>query len=341
MIQFDDCHISQLSIMRLSSGPDAKIWNKTTQAIPDADEQKLIKKLLLKQFSAHTTSFEFAHEVNLEYNVLFDLSKKLFDGAALDTVAEQIAQHLLSVSKHPNINEGELFIAQYSDLNLGERHYQALGIYKYEDKESFLETVHNQEKLELQFRKGLNSKKAEKACLILCTDEPYTLLVIDSNNSETEYWQNEFIKHKPKNDHFNNTGDFLTLAKTFITEQIPQEYDINKTDQLSLLNRSVDYFKKHETFDRKEFEEEVFEDKGIIKSFRSFDQNWQQENDLEIGDQFEIAAQVVKKQARAFKSVLKLDKNFHIYIHGDRDLIEQGIDKDGRKFYKIYYDNES
>ena len=49
----------------------------------------------------------------------------------------------------------------------------------------------------------------------------------------------------------------------------------------------------------------------------------------------------MKKQSRAFKSVLKLDKNFHIYIHGDRELIEQGGDKDGRKFYKIYYEDEA
>ena len=50
----------------------------------------------------------------------------------------------------------------------------------------------------------------------------------------------------------------------------------------------------------------------------------------------------MKRQARVFKSVLKLDKNFHIYIHGDRDRIERGVDeRTGRKFYKIYYDEES
>ena len=50
--------------------------------------------------------------------------------------------------------------------------------------------------------------------------------------------------------------------------------------------------------------------------------------------------QAVKKQARVFKSVLKLDKNFHIYIHGNRELIEQGVEKDGRKFYKLYFESE-
>jgi translation initiation factor 2A len=43
----------------------------------------------------------------------------------------------------------------------------------------------------------------------------------------------------------------------------------------------------------------------------------------------------------AARRVKELDKNFHIYIHGDRTKIEQGVDENGRKFYKIYYDQEA
>ena len=39
--------------------------------------------------------------------------------------------------------------------------------------------------------------------------------------------------------------------------------------------------------------------------------------------------------------VIKLDKNLPIYVHGSRELIEQGVDEEGRKFYKIYYKEES
>jgi hypothetical protein len=116
---------------------------------------------------------------------------------------------------------------------------------------------------------------------------------------------------------------------------------VSKADQIDLLNRSVDYFKNHECFDKAEFENEVFQDNTLIESFRSFDSSYRQENALDIADDFEISQQAVKKQAKVFKSVLKLDKNFHIYIHGDRQLIEQGIEKDGRKYYKIYFDKES
>jgi hypothetical protein len=49
---------------------------------------------------------------------------------------------------------------------------------------------------------------------------------------------------------------------------------------------------------------------------------------------------VVKKQVRGLKSVIRLDRNFDIHIHGNRRLIEQGRDEKG-KYYKIYYQEES
>lgn len=88
-------------------------------------------------------------------------------------------------------------------------------------------------------------------------------------------------------------------------------------------------------------EKEIFKDNSVIESFRKFDQAYREENEVEFSNNFQISSQAVKKQARVFKSVLKLDKNFHIYIHGHKELIEQGIDENGRKFYKIYYENES
>jgi hypothetical protein len=63
-------------------------------------------------------------------------------------------------------------------------------------------------------------------------------------------------------------------------------------------------------------------------------------NEVIITDEFEVSQQAVKKQARVFKSVLKLDKNFSIYIHGDKSFVERGKESDGRKYYKFYYDIE-
>jgi predicted RND superfamily exporter protein len=132
----------------------------------------------------------------------------------------------------------------------------------------------------------------------------------------------------------------LQIAKTFVVKQLPEDFEVDKPRQIDMLNKSIEFFKKNDMFDKDEFEKEIFGDKEVISSFKSFYDDYKENNNVEIQDNFEISNQAVKKQARIFKSVLKLDKNFHIYIHGDRELIEKGTDPDGRKFYKIYYTAE-
>ena len=86
---------------------------------------------------------------------------------------------------------------------------------------------------------------------------------------------------------------------------------------------------------------EIFNNLGMIELFQDYDSKYREENDVELINSFKISPQAVKKQMRVFKKVLKLDNNFHIYIHGNRELIEQGVEEDGRKFYKIYFQQES
>jgi hypothetical protein len=339
MIQIDETSISKLILHRIFPSENNCIINDTLIENSNEDEDGFLKKTLLKSFLSLSNTFEFKHDVNIEYNVLFNLSKNIHNGNDFIETSSEIMQHLIGVSKHPNIKDGDVFIAKFDDIKIQNKPYQALGIFKFEDKDSFIETSVNDSGMGFHVKKGIGNKKPDKACLILFTEEPYTLFIIDSNN-DTDYWQNEFINLKPKNDYVNNTNNFLTLTKNFITKQVPTDFVVNKTDQIDLLNRSVEYFKTREKFDKQEFEDEVFQDKEIIKSFRNFDSTYREEKDIEITDDFEISPEAVKKQARVFKSVLKLDKNFHIYIHGDKQLIEQGVEKDGRKFYKIYFDKE-
>jgi hypothetical protein len=89
-----------------------------------------------------------------------------------------------------------------------------------------------------------------------------------------------------------------------------------------------------------EFNHEVMEYEDVIEKFTEYKSHYAKEHEVEIADSFAISESAVKKQSRIFKSVIKLDKNFHIYVHGDRNLIEQGEDSKG-KFYKVYYQEEN
>jgi hypothetical protein len=133
----------------------------------------------------------------------------------------------------------------------------------------------------------------------------------------------------------------LEIAKTYVTTQFTEDFEVEKPEQIEMMHRSIEYFKTRESFDNKEFEREVLAAPTVIESFRNFKDHFVQDNNIELEDSFEISDTAVKKQQKFFKSVIKLDKNFHIYVHGNRELLEQGTDADGKKYYKIYYKEES
>ena len=88
----------------------------------------------------------------------------------------------------------------------------------------------------------------------------------------------------------------------------------------------------------------VFEQRNhvpeVVGMFDDYRNRYEQERQIQLQDQFDVSEGAVKKQNRLYKSVIKLDKNFHIYVHGSRQLIEQGEDEHG-KFYKLYFNEES
>ena len=97
-------------------------------------------------------------------------------------------------------------------------------------------------------------------------------------------------------------------------------------------------------FGYKNEEEEQVLKNILLKPFATgmISHEFKHEITLDLNPLFKISKEMVKKQARIFKSVLKLDKNFHVYIHGNTNLIEKGYDEHvGKHFYKIYFDEES
>ena len=341
MIDFSDAIIEKLIFHKVSNNDNMSIVSDELYEYDNYEEATVLKNIFLKPFCNLSTTYEFAHSIDLTLNPLFQLSRSVYNGDDFIEKSKDIVTHLKTVSKHPNIKDGELFVVKYEDVKFNNGFYEALGIYKIENKESFIqidrETVG---KNVLRFNKGIGSKRLDKACLIIFTDQPYTMSIIDNANKDTEYWLNDFICAKLKNDFINNTNHFLQLTKEFVQSELPNRFEVSKADQVDLLNKSVKFFKEKDTFDMDEFANEVIGQPEVIDSFNRFREDYARDRDIEISDSFTISDSAVKRQARVFKSVIKLDKNFHIYVHGDRNLIEQGEDERG-KFYKVYYKEET
>lgn len=322
------------------------ITSKAPLEISEEDKRK-IKEPFLSRFTAEAEKYRFHHLASLDYNEVYNYCLQLL--AETDTFHEQsvnIAKHLFESSTHPKIKPGELYICLFENCLLNGLYCDALGLFKTETKSNFLDLSVAERDFSLIMREGVELTKFDKACLVFPTraEEGFEVLIYDSNNrgEEAVFWKETFLSVIPQANEYYQTNQFLNLTKQFITRQVTQDHELSKTDQIDLLNKSVEYFKDQDAFDKSQFEQQVFKDPGIINSFQRFQESYAETNDIDIPDNFDISLQAVKKQARVFKSVLKLDRNFHIYIHGDKDLIEKGYDPaTGKKYYKIYYDEET
>ena len=307
------------------------------------DLKTLLSHYFLSAFKSEEY-FHFYHDVNLSLHEVYTYVSNIFENPeSLHEQSVNLAKHLYNQSIHPKIKGGEFYAVYFEDCSFNGELFEAVGLFKSENKDTFLEIEQVSDGFDIESRQGININKLDKGCLIFNTekDNGYVVSIVDNTNkgAEAQYWIDDFLHIQQRKDEYYNTQNLLTLTKNFVTKELPQQFDISKADQADLLNKSVAFFKGNDDFDLNEFANEVIQQQEIIDSFHQYKNNYQQEHEIEIANNFSISESALKKQARIFKSVIKLDKNFHIYIHGNRDLIEQGTDEKG-KYYKVYYQKE-
>ena len=316
--------------------------------IDDEVLDNLLMNYFLKPFEKVNEIYRFDHPTgDLNLNEVYHFAEIIFDDK--DTFHEnsrQIAKHLYDITNHPKIKSGELYLGYFTGVQIEGESLDAIGIFKSESKEPYLKVVQKAKEFEINYeQEAINIKKLDKGCLIFNTEKEagYKVAVIDQTNStEAAYWVDDFLKLKIRNNNYTQTNTVLKVYKDFVTNQIDEEFEISKTDKIDLLNRSIKYFKEKEHFDLDEFSNEVLAHEPGIESFKRYKKNYEDEFETEIGDSFLISDTAVKKQARVYKSVLKLDKNFHIYIHGNKELIEKGYNEAMQmSYYKVYFREEN
>lgn len=341
MIDFKEAIIKNVIFHRYCSEDTKCIVNNNSYEYKSEDEESILKKIFLKPFQSNIDTYEFSHLIDLNLNPLYKISQSIYNGDGFVEKSKDLFQHLKTVSKHPNIKNGDVFILKYEDVKIDNAFYEAIGIYKIENKESFIEPIQNLgETSTLNFKKGISGRKLDKACLIIFTKKPYTVYIIDNGSKETEYWKNDFINVISKDDSNNNTDNFLSLTRSFFENRLSDHDSISKIEATDILNKSLAFFKQNDSFDMDKFTKEVIGDSKLSEEFKQFKEVFQRENNIELKDSFNIASQVVKKQSSKFKPLIKLDKNFDIHIYANSELIEKGVEVDGRKYYKIYYKEE-
>ncbi|MFZ4861424.1 nucleoid-associated protein [Sphingobacterium sp. Mn56C] len=351
MFFHQDALLDNLSIHHVGNKVNDEFYILSEEPIDiHADEvlPDLLMQYFMKPFAKLTEVYRFFHpNEELQLNEVFHFTKRFFDGdLPFHEYSQQVTKHLYEVSEHPKIKSGELYVVALKNVQMEGEELDAVGIFKSENKEAYLKVYPQQGGFQVNYeQEAININKLDKGVVIVNTEAEFgfKVLVVDqTNQSEAVYWKDDFLQLKSRNDSYQQTGNLMKVYKNFVTEKLDEVFELEAADKIDLLNKSMNYFKNKESFDMDEFQEEVISNPQAIDLFKDYKQNFENEFDMPFQENFDIATPAVKKMQSSYKSVIKLDKNFSLYVHGKREYLEQGYDEDkGMNYYKLYYENES
>lgn len=281
--------------------------------------------------------YDFFHQTDLGLNEVYTYVNSIFDNK--NNFLEQsknIAVHLQSVSQHPNIKNGELFIGLFENCIWNTETKKALAIVKIDEKEMYLDIKNEQDKVIVNGVDGINVRKINNIAVIIDMgpDAAPAIFMKTKKKEDVVYWQERFLNIRVADEHFHKTNLALTECKKLIVK----EESFTNTEKLGLLNKTLDYFRNEEAFEVDEYIETVFDNADqtqkdiIVNSVKPYETV--------------ISESAIAKAEKIYKRKIKLDSNIEIQVNvRDIDqvdqLIEVGYDEvTKRKFYKIYFQEE-
>jgi len=319
--------------------------SKSTLNLSD-DVKALLKQYFLSPFKSKEY-FHFFNEGDLTGNAVYKYVSALFDQPeSLYEQSVNLVKHLYENSNHPKVKPGEFYVVYFKDADFNGEPCDAVGLFKSETKEPFLKVFPSGENYRIESEEGVNIHKLDKGCMIYNfeREQGYVVAVVDSagKSVEAQLWIDQFLHVLQRSDEYSQTKNALSMCRNFVMEKLPEEFEVSKADQAELLTKSVQFFKDKERFNLEEFAQEVMQQPEVIEKFKAYKTDYEDSRDFEVTEDFSISDQAVKKQSKIFKSIIKLDKNFHIYVHGKAELITKGFDQQsGMHFYQLFFKEES
>jgi hypothetical protein len=307
----------------------------------------LIKEYFFRPFREKEENyFQFAHDVDLEYNEMFNLATEVFTNpGSVHEVSKKITRHLFEQSNHPHIKNGEVYVAYLTNISIDNQTVDALGVFKSELKNDFLQFEERGSNLEMILQEGINLNKLDKGCLIFNykKEEGYKILTVDSNRYDARYWLEHFLSVDAFQDENYMTKKYLKFCQEFAKEVVfPAE---DKKEEVLFMNRAVNHFAKNDTFEETKFLNEVMDNPDLIPEFKSFKADRGEKYSIEDVTSFPIANAAVSDARRAIKNVINLDTNIQIkldFVNPDsaEKFVEKGWDEERQMYYYLVYFNK-
>jgi len=348
MINLFNAQIDEVSLHRIGNKHKNEGVFLSDQPQPLNDESRgLLKEFFLKPFREKEENYyQLSHEADLEFNELYQVAKEVFkDPALLQEKSKKIAKHLYDQSDHPHIKNGEVFVVKFSNVVLDNEKVEALGIFKSEIKQEFLQFEEKSSSLEIRLEQGVNLNKLDKGCLIfnVLEDEGYKVLSVDSNRYDAKYWLENFLGVNVLADENFYTKNYLKFCQNFAKDIVLPAED--KQQEVLFMNRAVNHFAKNDAFEETQFLNEVMENPELIPEFKHYKVEKGPKYSIEDVSTFPIANKAVSDTRKKIKNVINLDTHVQIRLdfinpESAERFVEKGWDEEKQMYYYLVYFNK-
>ena len=171
MINLYNIQIESLSIHKVGNKNKAEslFISKAAHHLND-ETTGLLKEYFFKPFREKEESYyRLSHEADLSFNPLYEAATKIFNEPNnVHDISGTIAKHLYDQSNHPHIKSGELYVTYLTGLQLDNVKTDAIGIFKSELKQNFIQFEEQTDHLEILVQQGINIHKQYLLLLVFC-----------------------------------------------------------------------------------------------------------------------------------------------------------------------------
>lgn len=302
-------------------------------------DQTFLKDFFVKPFKREKIQYSFVHSVDLKYNIVYNTVVDIFQGGDFVENSISIFKYLDSVSTLPTIKDGDIFIVKIEDILDGDAYCEAVGIFKIETKNEFIETiVDSSGNMNVSVKTGYTSQKIDKACLIVFTEDMPVGFIIDKSK-DSKFWRQDFLGMTTKATPYSQSKALLGLMENFVKDKLTKENKVSKSEQVEMVNNYTELVSKSESLNIKDLQAQVFHDQEILNMFEDYRKVYEERENINLGAHFEIDKSALNVPRKLRK--IKLDDTVELCLMKTGNFIERGFDENkGRSYYKIYFSKE-
>ena len=317
--------------------------SKEEDNVDDENLKIILEKYFLKLFTDKDT-YHFYHESDVNLNEIYHFSKKIFiEPESFYDQSINIVKHLYNKSSHPNIKSGDFYMAYFSDE---QENMKIIGIFKAENKDTFLKIDRVGDRFSFSYDKGLNLNKVDKGCLIINhgNNDKYSVHIIDSlsktNRDIAKYCEEDFLGVKKNQDNISQTREIFNIVEEFSNKILKKELGKDPKEIHDFKIKSYDYMNNTDDFNDNHFIKAVIPEEGNQKHYLDFKKEYEVSNRLNTVNNFEISHDTATVNKKITKSKIILDTGIDLIL-SNYNFIDEGYDEDKHMSYlKIYYNSK-